>query len=71
MFTGVCERAPNVEAMELRQSTLRRVAAAMRTGELGRCLSCGGSVKVGEPYVRLQGVVFHSACARYTRRRAS
>jgi hypothetical protein len=54
--------------MELRQSTLRRVAAAMRTGELGRCFSCGGSVKVGEPHVRLQGVVFHSACARYRRR---
>jgi hypothetical protein len=57
--------------MELRQSTLRRVAAAMRTGELGRCFSCGGSVKVGEPHVRLQGMVFHSACARYRRRRAS
>jgi translation initiation factor 1 (eIF-1/SUI1) len=54
--------------MELRQSTLRRVAAAMRTGELGRCLSCGGSVKDGEPHVRLQGMVFHSACARYRRR---
>ncbi|HEX4760794.1 MAG TPA: hypothetical protein VH256_08345 [Thermoleophilaceae bacterium] len=54
--------------MELRQSTLRRVAAAMRTGELGRCFACGGSVKHGDPHVRLKGVVFHSACARYQRR---
>ena len=57
--------------MELRQSTLRRVAAAMRTGEMGRCFSCGGSVKVSEPHVRLQGMVFHSACARYKRRQIS
>lgn len=57
--------------MELKQSTLRRVAAAMRSGELGRCFSCGSSVKVGEPHVRLQGMVFHSGCARYQRGRAS
>jgi hypothetical protein len=25
-------------------------------------------VKVGQPHVRIRGVVFHSACARYRRR---
>lgn len=54
--------------MELRDSTLRRVASALRTGKVGRCFACGGRVRPGEPHVRLQGVVFHSSCARYRRR---
>jgi hypothetical protein len=55
--------------MELRDSTLKRVAAALRTGEIGHCFACGGKVRLGEPHVRLRGVVFHSACARYRRRK--
>jgi hypothetical protein len=55
--------------MELRDSTLKRVAAALRTGEIGHCFACGGKVRLGDPHVRLRGVVFHSACARYRRRR--
>jgi hypothetical protein len=56
--------------MELRRSTLKRVATAMGVGETRRCLTCGGSVKVGEPHIRLRGAVFHLACARYQRRAA-
>ena len=54
--------------MELRDSTLRRVAAALRTGAIGNCFVCGGRVKAGDPHVRLRGEVFHSTCARYRRR---
>ena len=55
--------------MDLRETTLKRVAAALRGGEVGHCVACGGRVKVGDPYVRVRGMVFHSACARYRRRR--
>ena len=55
--------------MDLRDTTLKRVAAALRAGAIGNCFVCGGRVKVGEPHVRLRGEVFHSACARYRRRR--
>ncbi|HEY7630456.1 MAG TPA: hypothetical protein VH817_07145 [Thermoleophilaceae bacterium] len=54
--------------MELRVSTLRRVATAMGAAEAGRCLTCGGSVRAGQPHIRLRGAVFHMACARYRRR---
>ncbi|HEY2600024.1 MAG TPA: hypothetical protein VGI67_00605 [Thermoleophilaceae bacterium] len=54
--------------MELRRSTLRRVASALGAGEAGRCLTCGGNVRAGEPHIRLRGAVFHMACARYRRR---
>jgi hypothetical protein len=57
--------------MELRQSTLQRVASALRAGDLGRCFACGGMVRPGEPHVRLRGLVFHSGCARYRRRSAA
>ncbi|HEX6459869.1 MAG TPA: hypothetical protein VF032_13200 [Thermoleophilaceae bacterium] len=56
--------------MELRRSTLRRVASALGGTEAGRCLTCGGSIRAGEPYIRLRGAVFHMACARYRRRHA-
>jgi hypothetical protein len=62
--------APNFAGMELRRSTLKRVANAMGAGEAGRCLTCGGSVRAGEPHVRLRGAIFHMACARYRRRAA-
>ena len=54
--------------MELRRSTLKRVASAMAVGETQRCLTCGGYVRAGEPHIRLRGAVFHLACARYRRR---
>ena len=56
--------------MELRRSTLKRVASAMAAGEAGRCLTCGGSVRMSEPHVRLRGEVFHMSYARYRRRAA-
>jgi hypothetical protein len=56
--------------MELRGSTLKRVAKAMGAGETRRCLTCGGQVRAGEPHIRLRGAIFHMACARYRRRAA-